>query len=68
MQGSSKIPAVHTVVPENEKADIIAKQAIGWRGTGQIGQRAPPSKMGIATALFMQEKCQRDNLRMWAVT
>jgi len=34
----------HTGVPGNEKADIIAKQATGWRAKGRTGQRAPKSK------------------------
>ena len=34
------IPA-HTRIPGNEKADIIAKQATGWRAKGQTEQRAP---------------------------
>jgi ribonuclease HI len=61
------IPA-HTGIPGNEKADIIAKQATGWRAKGRTGQRAPQSKWVKQLLSSCKRTVKRTVLRMWKDT
>jgi ribonuclease HI len=61
------IPA-HTGVPGNEKADIIAKQATGWRANGRTGQRAPQSKWVRQLLSSCKRTVKETVLRMWNIT
>jgi ribonuclease HI len=58
------IPA-HTGVPGNEKADIIAKQATGWRSNGRTGPKAPQSKW-VTQLLSAYKRTVKETIRcMW---
>lgn len=61
------IPA-HTGVPGNEKADVIAKQATGWRAKGRTGQRAPQSKWVQQLLSSCKRTVRETVLRMWKDT
>jgi hypothetical protein len=59
----------HTGVPGNEKADIIAKQATGWRSNGRSGRIAPQSKwvhqLLSACKRTIKERVQEQWREMW---
>ena len=61
------IPA-HTGVQGNERADLIAKQATGWRANGQIGQRAPQSKWVQQLLSLCKRTVKEAILRRWNIT